>query len=140
MIVRDLNVTFSNYGLRPRTFLCDYVVFGLEVIGDTTEFLDHSLEEAEDLEVREKFQIKVKLDLSQAIFLAGFIKSTSKTLDIDGTRYEVVNDFRDAELGLFKNTTLAVHPLLRFKAKAIGIKNPAIYTGAMFIDSTARVS
>lgn len=135
MIMLNANVRFTASGKVDRTFLCDYVVFGLELVGRVDEMLDFSLEE--DYEgVRETIKLRVKLDLIGAQFMANFVQQIDKRLIIDGSAYEVVNDFRALDFPLFKNSSVGVHPELRFKCKNLGVVNPVVYTMAQHHEGT----
>lgn len=129
MIALNVQVRFQAPGKVDRIFRCDYVTFGIQILGSIDEKLDYSLEE--DYEgVRQTIRLRVKLDLIEAQFMVNFLASTEKRLYIDGKAYDVVNSSTDIEYPLFKNTMIGVHPELRFRCKYLGVVDPEVYTAS----------
>lgn len=126
MLVREIEVTFIHYGMHQHTLKCDYVLFGLEFLGDVVEMFDDSLVE-NYRGGRERIELKVKLDLTESNFIADFLLATDKVLVIENYQYEVVNDMREAQFPLFKGSIIGTYPTLRFKKKTKGLTNPAYY-------------
>lgn len=135
MIANNIEVTFITYGELARKFICDYVIFTLEFLGEVVEMFDDSLQENYRA-VRQNIELKVKLNLNEAMFMAQFLGSTTKIIEIDGVRFEVVNDMQKVNFELFKKTIISVHPTLRFKVKNTGIVTPQVFSGAMGIGMT----
>jgi hypothetical protein len=126
MLIRNIEVTFIAPELQQRTIICDYVQFGLEYIGEIVEMFDDSLIE-NYRGGRERIELKVRLDLTEAQFMAAFLISTEKILVIENYQYKVVNDMRETAFPLFKNSIIGVYPTLRFRKKTKGLTNPAYY-------------
>lgn len=126
MLVQSIEVKFSNYGTNDRTLVCDYVLMGFEYIGGgpVIELLDFTLEEDFD-DVRQTIELKVQLNLIETNWMQDWLATKNKTLTIDGVDYQVVSDFRDLKWQLFRSVMgIGTHPVLKFKAKAIGIVTP----------------
>ena len=132
MITQDINVTFQySAGAETKTLICSYVVWNLEVAGAApVELLDFTLDEIHD-DVRQAWEMQVKLDLSQAEWMANFIAAKDKELIIDGTTFEVVNGFQNIEMPLFGGSKLGVHPKLKFRRKQTGILSTGVASATM---------
>lgn len=131
MNAQSMTVTFSyNSDANTKDLVCDYVVFGIEFIGQVDEMLDFSLEEDYD-GVRQTIELQVALDLSETLWVAEFLAADDKKLTIDGTDYEIVNQGRRANFPLFKKSYIGTHPKLKFMVKTLGIADPGVYSGAL---------
>lgn len=134
MLAQNIKITFiaTSSGWVQKTLLCDYALFGLDLVGEVNEMVDYSLEENYP-GVRQTIELKVKLDLHESFFMADFLGSTDKVLKIDGLFFDVVNDMRQASFELFKKTMISSHVTLKFKAKTLGVKMPPTIKGGSVI-------
>lgn len=133
MIAQNMAVKFITPGMDERTFVCDYVIFGYEILNNVLELLDGSLHEDWDddpeLRGRQTIELRVKLDLMEAMFMWKFLRSPDKTLVIDNMQYDVVNADRMMSAPLFKETNIGVHPKLKFRCKNLGLVTPTLKIG-----------
>lgn len=129
MLVSNLDVTFTFGGSNVKTKKCDYVIFGIEFIGDVKE--DTAFELHEDYNnARETIKLKVKLNLAETNWIGEFLKATDKIITIDSEDYAVVNDGKKVEMKLFKDSLVGTHPELKFKRKTPGITSVG-YIGSL---------
>lgn len=138
MIAQSIDVVFNNYGLNAKTINCDYVRFGIEFIGEIVEMFDDSLVE-NYRNVRQTIELKLKIDLVEALYVAAFLSATEKTLHIDNVIYEVVNDAQKVAFDFFKESRVGVHPVLKFKCKKTGVATPDIIVGNMGIGTSGVI-
>ena len=119
MLNRNVNVIFDD-GSNTMTLTCSTVRFGAETLGKVKEKIDFELVEVFE-DTRLLIEIKVKLIFSDALFILGFLQSTSKKLTIDGENIEVVNAEKQTWFDLFEDSIVAAFPTLKFKKKTRGM-------------------
>lgn len=129
MYAQNLSVTFG-YGSSSKTIKCDYVTMGVRPIGDVLEKIDYSLEE-NYFGGRMSFEMAGRTDLAGAEFLAHFVLATDKSIAIDGTEYEVVNDQRQAEFPFYQGVqSVGVSFEFKLMRKTTGIEMGSYTVGA----------
>ena len=120
MLNQNVDVTFSyNYGYDKLELKCDWVKYGIELLGEVFEDIDWNLIE-DYKDARQIITLKVRLTFAEAQFIGEFLKSTAKKITIDGVKIEVVNADKEYDFPLFKNSFIAAHPTLTFKKKDKG--------------------
>jgi len=132
MITSNVEVTFHSHNLAPQTFECNYVLWSVEILDSVDELLDFSLEEEFNpdtgkIRTRQIVELKVFLDLAQSLWMVNFLMNPFKTLTIEGVDYQVVNEGKKIDFKMFEGSVIGVHPILRFKAKQIGIQARSIH-------------
>ena|SRR3990167_8015504 len=134
MLNQNVAVTFSyGHGAQSRLIRCNWVVYGLEFLGDVEEDLDYTLiedyagiindEDVETVEnsVRQTIKVKAILRVSDALWMAKFLASTTKKLIIDGNELEVVNAADRIEFPLVEESNFGANPELLFRVKTPGL-------------------
>jgi hypothetical protein len=119
MLFSNLDVVFKhNSDLTSFVIQCDRVLFTLGYIGKVRE--DVNFELIEDYEgFREHLEIKPYLSAFETEAMKAFLKASDKKLTIEGNDYEVVNDMKNTKFTLFKGSSIAAYPTLRFKKKVL---------------------
>lgn len=117
MLNKDNNVLFE-YSGGSDTLTCDWVRYSLEFVGDVVEMFDFTLRE-NFFGVRESFDIKLRLDIDQQLFMEAFLFDTDKALTIDSTTYDVVNANQKINYPQWGKTNYAIHPTLKFRKAAM---------------------
>lgn len=115
------NGVFFRYSTYEELFLCDWVEFGVEFVGEVVEDIDYDLiEDYED--VRLLVWLKMTMEtFDEADWLAGFLGATDKHLVIDGREYEVVNDAKNVRYKLWDKSNAGTVVNLQFKARSLGL-------------------
>lgn len=129
MLAQSVNVTFHHLGgtgSSARSFLCDYVIFRLEFLGEVIEEVDANELIEHNWDVRENIELKLRLDLANAQWMAQFLKDSPKKLTIDGVQYTVVCGQKNVRMPLFEKSMIGVHPVLKFRVTTPGIATPAL--------------
>lgn len=105
------------------------IEMGVLPVGKIKEMIDFS--EKEDLRGgKQTFEIVLKLDNSEAIWMSNFLLSTDKQITVDGSTFFVVqNGINDVKFALWQRSAAAVEIKLRLRTKGVALTASSSYTG-----------